>query len=123
VEIDEAPLGGFIVLRPVGRVDNAASGEFQERLLQTATAGVADVIVDFAAVEYISSGGLRALVLAARQKTTARRLAVVGLHALVQEIYAIAHFEQVIPIFATVEEVARAWSEPGSGDTIGGTRR
>ncbi len=112
MEIDESPLGNFIVLRPVGRLDNATSDAFQARLLQAATTRAADIIVDFGAVEYITSGGLRALMMAAKQKPANRRIGVVGLHAIVQEIFAIAHFEQVIPIFATIDDVRRAWAEP-----------
>ena len=107
MEIDEFPLGKFLVLRPVGRLDNSTSAEFQAHLLQAV--GRADFIVDLAAVEYISSGGLRALMTAVRNKPANRRVAVAALHDVVREIFAIAHFEQVVPIFATIEEARRAW--------------
>ena len=45
MEIGEARIGGFLVLRPVGRLDNATSAEFQPILLQAVTAGDADVMI------------------------------------------------------------------------------
>jgi anti-sigma B factor antagonist len=116
VEIDESREGNRIVLRPVGRLDNQTSAEFQARLLQTTGSGVADIIIDFTAVDYISSGGLRALTTALKQKPADHRIAVTGLHAIVQEIFAIAGFQQVLPIFATVEDAARAWADPSPPD-------
>ncbi len=113
MEIDEFPLGKFLVLRPVGRLDNSTSAEFQAKLLQAAEK--ADSIVDLAAVDYISSGGLRALMTAARNKPTNRRIAVAALHATVLEVFTIAHFEQVLPIFATIEEARRAWEPQRQG--------
>jgi anti-anti-sigma factor len=112
VEIDESRFGDLIVLRPVGRLDNVTSAEFQAKLLRAITTGAAEIVVDLAAVDYVSSGGLRALVIAAKQKPADRRLAVAGLQARVQEIFTIAHLHHVIPVFATVREVALAWGSP-----------
>ena len=114
MQIDVVRLGDLIVLRPVGRLDNATSAEFQARLLQEVLqevmSGAADLIVDLAAVEYISSGGLRALITAAKQKPVDRRMAVTGLHAIVQEVFHIAHCEELIPAFGSLDEVRRAWA-------------
>src|SRR5579863_1745559 len=67
VKVGESRLGRYIVLRPVGRLDDGTSGEFQARLVHALTRAAIDVIVDFAAVDYISSAGLRALISATRQ--------------------------------------------------------
>ena len=76
MEIGEARQDGMLVLRPVGRIDNLTSAAFQDRLLVAARAGAADVVVDFAAVEYISSAGLRALMAASKLKPKERRIVV-----------------------------------------------
>ena len=62
MEIGERRDGNILVLQPVGRIDNDTSPDFQSRLLSGLTAG-ATVLVDFSAVEYISSAGLRALMM------------------------------------------------------------
>jgi anti-anti-sigma factor len=76
---------------------------FQDRLLVAARAGAADVVVDFSEVAYISSAGLRALMAASKAKPKERRIAVAALNSIVEEIFAISRFAEVIPVFDTVE--------------------
>jgi anti-anti-sigma factor len=109
VDIGEMRQANILVLAPVGRIDNLTSTEFQERLLAAVTSGSADVVIDFSAVEYISSAGLRALMTASRQKPKERRLAAARLNAVVHEIFTISRFSHLVPIFATVEEASAAW--------------
>jgi anti-anti-sigma factor len=102
VEIGEGRQGGMLVLRPVGRIDNLTSAAFQDRLLVAVRAGAADVVVDFTAVEYISSAGLRALMAASKLKPKERRIVVAALNSVVGEIFAISRFSEVIPVFDSV---------------------
>ncbi|HKS90212.1 MAG TPA: MBL fold metallo-hydrolase [Stellaceae bacterium] len=97
-----------IVLRPVGRLDSVTSVEFQAELL-AAVAIPADVVVDFSAVEYISSAGLRALMTAAKLKSPDRHIAVAALNDFVREIFTIARFLHVVTIVARVEDADDAW--------------
>ena len=60
MEIGEQRLGNLVVVQPEGRIDNTTSAEFQARLLAVLQRETADIVVDFSAVEYISSAGLRA---------------------------------------------------------------
>ena len=112
MEIGERRQANILALRPVGRIDNLTSAEFQARLLAATTSGLGDIVVDFTAVEYISSAGLRALMAASRLKPKERRLAVACLNSIVSEIFAISRFSHVVPIFATVEEASAAWQAP-----------
>ena len=72
VEIGQSRLRDYLVLRPTGRLDNGTSAEFQLRLIEVLTTVESDVILDFAGVEYISSAGLRALMIASKQKPPER---------------------------------------------------
>ena len=80
MEIGERRYGDILVLRPVGRIDNLTSAEFQARLLGAAASGTDDILVDLAEVDYISSAGLRALMVASRAKPKEARLAVASLN-------------------------------------------
>ncbi len=111
MEIGERRQANILVLRPVGRIDNLTSAEFQARLL-AAISSPGDIVVDFTAVEYISSAGLRALMAASRSKPKERKLAVACLNSIVSEIFAISRFSHVVPIFATVEEASAVWQMP-----------
>ena len=109
VEIGERRHGDTLVLRPSRpyrqphqrRVSGASAGggQFQS----------ADIVVDLSAVDYISSAGLRALMLASRHKPKELRLAVACLNEVVREIFSIGRFSQVVPTFATVEDALAAW--------------
>jgi len=103
MEIGEQASGGITILRPVGRIDNDTSAEFQDKLLSRLGGG--SVLIDFTAVEFISSAGLAALMTAAKQaKTSSRRVAVAALGSVVQEIFAISRFSRVVPVFASAAE-------------------
>ena len=112
MEIGERRQANILVLRPVGRIDDLTSAEFQSRLLAAVTSTADDLVVDFSSVEYISSAGLRALMTASRLKPKERRLAVACLNSIVSEIFAISRFSYVVPIFTTVEEASAAWQAP-----------
>jgi anti-anti-sigma factor len=109
VEIGESRVGNYLVLRPNGRLDTQTTAVFQAKLLQLVGADTADLIVDFADIEYISSAGLRSLMAAVKAKPKDRRIALAALSPLVHEIYTIARFQHVIPAFGSIEEVVAAW--------------
>ncbi len=107
MDIAETQLGNIRILRPSGRIDSATSTEFQATLLKAVADAADGVIVDFAKVEYISSAGFRALMTARRQSKD-RFLAVAGLQPVIEEIFNIARFQHVVPIFASVDAAANA---------------
>jgi anti-anti-sigma factor len=109
LEINEVRQGEVVVLSPSGRITNDTSAAFQARLL--ACVGLADgaVLVDLSGVEYISSAGLRALMMASKQsKETGARLAVAGLTPVVKEIFEISRFSHVVQVFETVSKAVAA---------------
>ena len=111
MEINERHEGKIVVLAPVGRIDNETSGPFQERLLAAIGTATTPVLVDFSGVEYISSAGLRALMMASKKsKTDGGRLAVAALTPMVNEIFTISRFSLVVPVFSSVAEAAAALS-------------
>src|SRR5437016_1735586 len=109
MEIGEQRDGEVIVLGPVGRLDNETSPAFQARLLSAVGSTQAPVLVDLSGVGYISSAGLRALMIAAKQsKATGGRLAVASLGPLVKEIFTISRFSYVVQVFETTGEALAA---------------
>ncbi len=101
MEIGEHRDGDILVLSPAGRIDNETSADFQTKLLAVLTPGAA-VLIDFSNVEYISSAGLRALMMGSKQaKATQGRLAVAALGPVVREIFEISRFSMVVQVFDT----------------------
>jgi len=112
VEIRQSRLGDYFVFHAAGRIDNQTSDTFQTELVAAVTSGNGDLIVDLAQVEYISSAGFRSLMTAARRKTKEQRIAVVGLNDLLRELFAIARFHHVMPVFGSAEDAIAAWEAP-----------
>jgi anti-anti-sigma factor len=109
VEIGERRDGGILILLPTGRIDNDTSAAFQARLLASLATSGAAVLVDFTGVEYISSAGLRALMMGSRQaKAVKGRLAVADLRPVVKEIFEISRFSLVVQVFDTMAEALAA---------------
>jgi len=99
VEIGERRDGDILILSPAGRIDNDTSPVFQTRLLAALTPGAA-VLVDFSAIDYVSSAGLRALMMGSKQsKASNGRLAVAALGPVVKEIFEISRFSLVVQVF------------------------
>jgi anti-sigma B factor antagonist/stage II sporulation protein AA (anti-sigma F factor antagonist) len=113
VIIDESQRGGIQILQPRGRIDGATSPEFQAKVLEALSQVGAGVIVDFSGVDYISSAGFRVLMTAMRQKKEGR-LAVAALQPVIQEIFSIARFQHVVPIFASVDDAVKSWDIPAA---------
>jgi anti-anti-sigma factor len=108
-EIGERRDGNITVLSPVGRIDNETSAAFQKKLLDSVGLEGAAVLIDFAAVDYISSAGLRALMMAAKQsKAGNRQLAVAALRPVVKEIFDISRFSLVVQVFDTPADALAA---------------
>lgn len=108
MEIGERRDGDILILSPAGRIDNDTSPAFQTRLLAALTPGAA-VLVDFSGVQYISSAGLRALMMGSKQaKASNGRLAVAALGPVVKEIFEISRFSLVVEVFGTTADALAA---------------
>jgi len=56
-----------MIVAPVGRVDSNTSSDLEQRLLHDIGAGERRFLLDLAGVEYISSAGLRVLLMLAKR--------------------------------------------------------
>lgn len=110
MEIHEQQQGNVIVLGPAGRLDSLSCREFEARLL-AALEQSGSVVVDCAALDYISSAGLRALLVAAkRNRTSGGRLALATLRDPIREVFDISGFTTIFAIYPTVEAAVASLS-------------
>lgn len=90
----------IVVLKVGGRCDPTTVGDLQRCLDQVIEAGATKVILDLAALQYISSAGLRVLLMAAKKlKDRGGGLAVCAAQRYVKEVLDIAGFSSIIPSF------------------------
>lgn len=96
-----------LVVRPVGRIDHLSAAELEATLmplLAATTERQGALVLDFSGVDYISSVGLRVLMIAAKQvRATQARLSVAALQSVVAEIFSISRFDKVLTVHPTVE--------------------
>lgn len=112
MELSERRAGRAVVLAPAGRIDMGTADQLRERLIPLVTASGQSgepVVLDFSGVDYISSAGLRVLMLAAKEaRTSGGKIAVAALQPLVNEIFQISRFDKVLPCHVGVDEAVAA---------------
>jgi anti-sigma B factor antagonist len=99
MEIEEAAFGRTIVVTPRGRLDSASAKAFEESLMRVAAAEKPAVVVDFTDLDYISSAGLRVLLMAAKRTKAAHgALVLCGLKPHVREVFDVSGFSTLFTI-------------------------
>ena len=107
--------GNILVLAPHGRIDHASVDAFLAALepyLEECKPGGTPLVLDFGGIEYISSHGLRALMLVARQvKAQDGRIVIAAPAPGVKEIFEISRFNLVYEMFGFFDstDAALAW--------------
>jgi anti-sigma B factor antagonist/stage II sporulation protein AA (anti-sigma F factor antagonist) len=97
--------GEAVILAPSGRIDLTNAEEFRDSLLAAVERAQGTLIVDFAGIDYISSAGLRSLMIAlqaAKKKNLV--IGIAALRPMVAEIFTISRFHLVFPLFDTVRD-------------------
>lgn len=106
------------VLAVGGRVDHANADQLKAGLwplLADCRPGGHQLVLELAGLEYISSAGLRVLMLAAREaRAQGGTLVVCGLQPVVDEIFAISRFNVVFRVFADRRAALAALSAPAA---------
>ncbi|MFM2057780.1 MAG: hypothetical protein RLY71_2165 [Pseudomonadota bacterium] len=82
-----------------GRVDSATAGQMEQALKDVFNKPGSRVVVDFSALDYISSAGLRVVLMQAkRAKQTQSRLVLCGLSTQVREVFEISGFLKILDV-------------------------
>jgi anti-anti-sigma factor len=110
LDVTSRTFGNVVVAVPVGRADMAGSTALEAALSPLwGKPDVAGLVLDLDGVPYISSVGLRVLMIAAKQMRSRRaRIAVAGLQPVVAEIFAISRFDKVLEVFPAVGDALAA---------------
>lgn len=105
MDIIEEKQNDVSIFRLNGRLDSNTSPEFEGRILKIIENGSNKLIIDFEALEYISSAGLRVVNKTLRQlKTREGKLILCSMQDYVKEVFEIAGFDSFIPIVSDMDE-------------------
>lgn len=102
MEITPERDGSTLILKADGRIDGTNATQFQDDLKQHIESGDQAVILDFEELSYISSAGLRVILLTAKDMQSAKvKFAVCSLSKPVKDVFTISGFDQIIDIHDT----------------------
>ena len=86
-----------LTLAVAGRLETLTAPEL-EKVVKEELADVTELVFDLTALEYISSAGLRVLLAAQKIMNAQGAMKVVGANALVQEVFEITGFTEILTI-------------------------
>ena len=93
------------VLAFEGKLDTQTSPDAQQQLTRLIEEGETKILVNLEKVDYISSAGLRVLLVVAKQlKATDGELRICSLNEVVKEVFDISGFDMILPISASESE-------------------
>lgn len=108
MEIQLREEGPVTVVAPHEKLDTGTAPIAEQALGALVDGGARKIVVDLAKVAYVSSAGLRILLM------TAKRLRVVGgelrvseLNDTVREVFDISGFSTLLPVFSTTADAVR----------------
>lgn len=98
-------LGSAVLVAASGRIDLSNAEAFRDALSTALQTAETALIIDLAGVDYISSAGLRSLMIVFKAgKTQGKAFAIAGLQPLLLEIFTISRFNLVFPLFDRVRD-------------------
>jgi anti-anti-sigma factor len=105
MEITHRVENEILIFAIKGRLDAATAPIADETVKETLEGNTNRLLFDLSGLEYLSSGGLRVILSAAKEiRRREGKLALAGLNQYVYEIFDVSGFTAMIPIKETVEE-------------------
>jgi anti-anti-sigma factor len=108
MEFKESTIGDFLVIELIGSLDTARHRELENVLLGAIEKGGKKIVVNCTGLTYISSSGLRILLVALKKIGAAGGvLRLCGLHDNIREILVISGFTSIFSIYKTLDEAVQ----------------
>ncbi len=99
--IEPTASGSVTIWAPEGRVDATSAPELEQSMMASIEEGAADVVLDLGRTRYMSSAGLRVVLVVARaMQARSGRFAVCGLNDEVKELFEVSGFSLIVNIVA-----------------------
>ena len=97
MQIDESTVGNALVLSPQGRLDAQSAQGFQDAVLAKVDGGTTKLLLDLERLEYVSSAGLRSVLMIAKKlRQNGGKLVVCSLRDNVAEVFRVSGFDSII---------------------------
>lgn len=110
MEITTTNKDNATILSLNGRIDTATAPELEQAINKAIDGGSRKILLDFAGVSYISSGGLRVLLATAKKlKNPGDKFGICGLSPEVLKILKLAGFTSIFSIYPSEGEALAGW--------------
>jgi anti-sigma B factor antagonist len=109
MNVTERTVNDIVVVVIEGRLDANTSGALEARFLQLVEEGRTRFVFDLSNLAYVSSAGLRVLLVAAKKmKAVKGSLALIQMTENVKEVFDMSGFSAIFTIYATEAEAINA---------------
>ena len=104
MEIDTRREENAVIVSVKGRMDAFSSPEFEKEMAGLIAEGWKDFVIDFTEVDFISSAGLRSILVTAKKlKVKDGQFFLSALKENVKEVFEVSGFSSMIPIHESTE--------------------
>ena len=98
-----------MIVRICGRIDSGTAAAFEAHVLGLVASGVRRLVVDCEALDYISSAGLRVLLVAAKRLASGGgKIALSGVGGQIAQVFDIVGFASIFTTYATSGDAVAA---------------
>ncbi len=105
MNITTTEVEGITIAEFEGNLDTNTAPDAEERLGELLEKGVTKILVDFTTLDYISSAGLRVLLVTTKRLGgTGGSMRLCGLNETVDEVFEISGFSTIFSVFGTRDE-------------------
>ena len=112
MEIVTTNEGAVTIIAPQGRLDSNTAKTFEDDILTRVGSGTHSLVVDFAGLDYISSAGLRVILMVAKRIKAAKgSFALAGMAEHIREVFQISGFLSILDSFPDVAQATAAMTE------------
>lgn len=95
--VEKITNGDSLTLKVEGRVDTTNAKEFEVNITNSLD-GVKELIMDFESLEYISSAGLRVILMVIKTMKKQGSMSVINANEMVKEIFEVTGFSDLVEV-------------------------
>jgi anti-sigma B factor antagonist len=109
MDISEDRKADVVILALSGKLDATTAKTFEDKILGVINSGAPRLVVDLSRLEYVSSSGLRVLLLAAKRlRATDGKIVLCGLQDHIRQVFDLAGFSSILSIYGSRNEAIKA---------------
>lgn len=105
LQFNHEVIQGILIFKPCGRIDANTAQAFEEESLRHINTSFERIIIDFSLLDYLSSAGLRVLLIIARSvKNQGGDIIMCSLPDNINNVIKISGFDTILRVYLSVED-------------------